>query len=232
MARFLPLIRRAVFYPAAFSVCLAALVFSPVASAAPATSAAPAQPAPLAPGVPPLDDYFARYGKILTPSTQSSYPFKLNMPFPGFGEVKIPTREELDERQILEQQLATLSDAQIRDQLEKWPAFGKMSLVDEGAMFARIQLFRDYRHKRAMEEAHRLGLLTLNPAQQARFEKEYWDKQLQMDRQLAQQLEPIYKTAQQKLNEDLYRQFSSPGRLVQAPKSPAAPPPSGPALAH
>jgi hypothetical protein len=62
----------------------------------------------------------------------------------------------------------------------------------------------------------------LNPPQQARFEQEYWDKQLQVDRQLAQQFEPALKGAEQKLNEDLFREFSSPASLAQAGKPPAS----------
>jgi hypothetical protein len=171
----------------------------PAAATVPAaTTNAVAKPGtPPLPGVPPpLDDYYVRYGKILTPNNQATaYPFKLNMPFPDVGAVKVPSREELDIRDKIEQ-LATLSDDEIRQQLIQWPAFGKMSLSDDGAMLARLQVFRDYRHKIAAEARNRLGLVTLNPAQQAHFEDEFWKKKLQMDRQLAQQLEGPYKNAQ------------------------------------
>jgi hypothetical protein len=193
-------------------------------NAAPGATAPPANPPPPAPPVP--EDYFARYGKILSPNNQPSYPFKLTMPAPGFGEVKIPNASELAMREKLEG-LAMLSDAEIRDQLEKWPAYGKMSLGDQGAMLTRIQQFRDFRTKMAAMKAHQLGLLTLNPAQQVRFEQEFWDKRLAMDHQLAQQFEPVYKAAQEKLNEDLYREFSSPGGLVNKP---AAANPAGPVM--
>jgi hypothetical protein len=195
-------------------------------------NAAPGKPAP--PPAPPIpEDYYVRFGKILKAGDQPAYPFKLNMPFPGVGEVKVPSKEELEMRAKLEQ-LATLSDDEIRAQLLQWPAFGKMSLADDGTMLQRIQAFRDYRHKAAMDAQHRLGLLTLNPAQQAKFEKEFWDKKLEMDRQLAQQMEAAYKAAQQKMNENLYREFSSPGALAKATSPPAKPmpAPAGPALAH
>jgi hypothetical protein len=266
MARFLLPVSRAALLPAFVLLCLIARAQTPMmteaASAtnapagkpAPAPATPPATNAPVAAATPPpLDDYYVRYGKILSPNNQPLYPFKLNMPFPGVGEVKVPTPEEMNIRAKLEA-LSTLSDAEIRDQLDKWPAFGEMSLTDEGAMLARIQQFRDYRRKKAIDEAHKLGLLTLNPAQQAKFEKEYWDKKLQTDRQLSQQLQGAYKNAEQKLNEDLYREFSSPGHLAQAPPKPNPPPappkpnpapanapvtasaapkpPTGPALAH
>jgi hypothetical protein len=186
-----------------------------------ATNGAPVAPAkPGPPAVP--EDYFSRYGKILSPNDQPPYPFKLTMPAPGFGEVRVPHPEELAMREKLER-LATLSDAQIRDELEKWPAFSKMSLGDQGAMLTRIQQFRDFRAKQAQKKAHDLGLLTLNPAQQARFEQEYWDKRLQMDRQLVQQFGPVVKASEQRLNEDLFREFSSPAGLAQAPKPLPAP---------
>jgi hypothetical protein len=185
------------------------------------------KPAP-APPIP--EDYFARYGKILAPNDQPPYPFKLTMPAPGFGEIKIPNAGELMMREKLER-LAMLSDAEIRDQLEKWPAYSKMSLGDQGAMLTRIQQFRDRRSKVAAMKAHQLGLLTLNPQQQVKFEQEYWDKKLQMDHQLAQQFEPIYKARDQKLNEDLYREFSSPGPLAVPTKpAPVLPPPAGPTV--
>lgn len=216
MARFLSLI--AVF---------GTLAISPIAAqtpemmnSAPVTAAPAAPPAKPPPVVP--EDYFARYGKILSPNNQPPYPFKLTMPAPGFGEVKIPSKEELGMREKLER-LAMLSDAEINTQLQQWPAFSKMSLGDQGAMLTRIQQFRDFRSKMAAMKAHQLGLLTLNPQQQAKFQQEYWDKRLAMDHQLAQQFEPVYKAADQKLNEDLYREFSSPGALANKP-APAAPP--------
>jgi hypothetical protein len=184
-------------------------------AATPPKAAAP--PAP-----PPVVDYYVRYGQILKPSDQTGYPFKLNMPFPGLGEVKVPSKAELDMRVKIEQ-LATLSDDEIRQQLIQWPAFSKMSLADDGAMLARIQTFRDYRNKMAQDEARRLGL-TLTPEQQVRFENDYWNRKLQMDRQLAQQLEPAFKAAEQKLSEDLYREFSMPRPLIKPPPAPPKPP--------
>jgi hypothetical protein len=203
-----------------------------------ATPTAPAPPpvkkvaaAPTAPPPPPVPpaDYQAPYGKILEMNNQPPYPFKLNLPSPGFGEVQVPNNEDLDKRGKLDL-LTTLSDSEIRAQLEKWPAYSKMSLGDQGAFLMRIQQFRDFRQKVAQIKARQLGLLTLNPQQQARFQKEYWQLELQTDRQLVQQLTPLVKAADQKMNEQLFRDFSSPGALAQTP--PAAPKPSAPAAAH
>jgi hypothetical protein len=238
MARFLALTKGGVFFLAASCAGMLALSAAPAPTNAPAatpphapaTNAAAAKPVPPPAVPPPFDDYYVRYGKILTPSPQSTeYPFKLNMPFPDVGAVKVPSREELEVRDKIEQ-LAALSDDEIRQQLMQWPAFARMSLADDGAMFQRIQAFRDYRRKAAIDAWRRLGL-TLTPDQQARFEKDYWDRKLQLDRQLAQQLEPAFKAAQQKLNEDLFREFSTPGGLVHAappPPKPPAPKPSPP----
>lgn len=189
----------------------------------PATAKTPATPA--APAPPP--DTLAQYGKIVAPSDQVAHPLKLKLPFPGVGEVKIPTQDELNMREKLEQ-LAKLSDADIRIQLEKWPAFSKMSLRDEGAMLQRIQDFRDYRTNVAKAKAHDMGLLTLLPDQQARFEKDYWDKRLQMDRDLAKQFAPIFMAREQKLKDELFREFSSasPEPMAQIPKTPPTNKPS------
>ena len=194
---------------------------------------APSASAPTAikggPTVPPLpSDDFVRYGKILSPNDQTGYPFKLTMPSPGFGELKVPNSGELAMREKLEK-LANLSDAEIRTQLNQWPAYSKMSLGDQGAMLTRIQQFRDHRGKMAQTKAHQLGLLTLNPQQQAKFEQEYWDKRLQTDHQLAQQFQAAVKAADQKLDEELFREFSKPGALAQAPKPPAPSPALTPA---
>jgi len=169
-------------------------------------------------------DALGQYGKIVMPSDQVGHPLKLKLPFPDVGEVKVPTQDELVMRYKLEQ-LATLSDDQIRMHLVKWPAFSKMSLRDEGAMLQRIQDFRDFRANTAKAKAHDMGLLTLTPDQQAKFEKEYWDKRLAMDRDLAKQFTPIFQAEQQKMMDDLYREFSAPPQVpvAQAPK-PAAPP--------
>jgi hypothetical protein len=188
----------------------------PPATKPPATKATPV--------VPPADA-FNRYGKIWVPSDDPAHPIKLNVQFPGVGDMKIPSQDELNVRDKLEQ-LAALSDADIHKQLDQWPPFSKMKLGDQGQLLQRIQAFKDLRAKVAMQKAHDMGLLTLLPDQQARFEKEYWDKQLQMERALAKQFEPAWRAAQQKLAGDLYREFSSPsmGPVAQLPKPPPVAP--------
>jgi hypothetical protein len=180
-----------------------------------------------APTLPP--DTLSRYGKILAPSDEVSHPLKLRLPFPGVGEVKIPSNDELTMREKLEQ-LAALSDADIRTQLDKWPPYSKMNLRDQGAMLGRIQDFRDFRSNTAKTKAHEMGLLTLLPDQQARFEKEYWDARLKMDRDLARQFQPIYQAQEQQLKDKLFREYSSisSGPMVQVP---APVPPKAPAPA-
>jgi hypothetical protein len=192
----------------------------PVPAATPATNAAPILP----------PEALGRYGKILTPSDQPAHPFKLRLPFPDAGQVKIPSQDELVMREKLEQ-LAMLSDDDIRKQLERWPAYGKMNLRDQGQMLQRIQDFRDFRTNVARMKAHDMGLLTLTPDQFNRFEKEYWDKRLQMDNELAKQFAPIYQAREQKLQDDLYREYSvlNPVPLVQAAKPAAPPAPVAPA---
>lgn len=190
--------------------------------AAPASSATNATP--IVP--PPIPDTFDRYGKIWAPSDDVAHPVKLNLQFPGIGELKVPTQDELSVRDKLEQ-LATLSDEDIRAQLAQWTPYNKMKLGDEGQMLLRIQQFKDQRTKIAMDRARDLGLLSsMTPEQKVRFEKEYWDKRLQMDRELARQFEPIVRAREQKLKEDLFREFSSAtvGPSVPAPKPPPAPP--------
>ncbi len=202
---------------ACFSASLQAQT-PPAPAKASATNAAPV--------VTPPPDTLGRYGKILVPSTELSHPLKLKMPFPDVGEVKIPAQDDLNMREKLEQ-LAKLSDAEIRVQLQQWPAYGKMNLRDEGTMLQRIQDFRDYRSRVAAQKAHDMGLLTLTPDQKVRFEKDYWDERLRMDRDLAKQFEPVLRAREQKLQDDLFREFSSasPGPVAQDPKPSAPVPP-------
>jgi hypothetical protein len=234
MARFFALSPRiflcaaAGFFPG-FSALAAPADAAPANAAPPPANSKPAvstpnnnKPGP--PTVPPQDP-FNRYGNILQPGVEPAHPLRLVLPFPDVGELKVPTPDELVMREKLEQ-LATLSDDQIRAQLSKWPPFTKMSLKDEGMMLARIQDFRDHRAKIAQQAAHALGLLTLTPEQQARFEQEYWNKRLPMERDLAKQIGPILQQRQMELASELYREFSSPsGPLTQ----PIAPPKSAPA---
>lgn len=215
----------------------------PPAPAKPAAPPTPAAPAPAKPIVPPLPpDTMVRYGQgVVAPSDEAGHPLKLTMPFPGgVGEVKVPSQQEIDMRQKLEQ-LTTLSDADIRAQLEQWPAFSRMNLHDEGALLQRIQDFRTYRTKVAMQKAHDLGLLSsMTQDQKDRFEKDYWTKELQMDRDLAKQFEPALKAREQKVQEELFREFTVTSTVPvaqippPAPNKPAPPPPApippGPAL--
>jgi hypothetical protein len=186
---------------------------APVAPAkAPATNAAPVAPAP---------DTLGRYGKILVPSDQMEHPLKLKMPFPDVGEIKVPNEDELNMREKLES-LAKLSDSDIRRDLAQWPPFVSMNLRDEGIMLQRIQDYRDYHARVALQKANDMGLLSLTPEQKVRFEKEYWSKRPKMERDLARQFEPIFKAREQKLQDELLLEFSPAGvaPVAQAAKTP------------
>jgi hypothetical protein len=190
------------------------------------------KPSTNAPPVPPMPppEYFDRFGKILTLSDEPAHPLKLTMPFPDVGEVKVPNQDQLNMREKLEA-LAVLSDDDIRAQLSQWPAYGKMKLADEGTMLMRIQQFKDRRSKLAQEKAEKLGLWsTLTPAQRDRFEKKYWDKRLQMDRDLAKQFEPIVRDRESKMLEELFREFSSTSPVGVAAPAPKPPGPAAPAI--
>ncbi|MCE0522074.1 MAG: hypothetical protein LV480_04110 [Methylacidiphilales bacterium] len=209
----------------------------PTANPAPQTVATPtvapqaaSQPAAMqakaVAATPPVPDTFNRYGRIWAPSDDVEHPLKPSAHFPAIGEIRIPSQDELNDRDKLEQ-LAMLSDAEIRAQLEQWPPYSKMKLGDQGLMLSHIQQFKDQRTKVAMDKAHELGILdSMTPDQKARFEKAYWDKRREIDHDEVKQIEPILKIWEQKLNEDLFRQFSSEtmGPVAQVPK-PAAPAP-------
>jgi len=162
------------------------------------------------------------------PVTAAQTPVKLKLPSPGAGEVNVPTPDELGMREKLEQ-LAKLSDEEIHTQLQQWPEFGKMSLRDQGQMLMRIQDFRDFRARVAAQKAHDMGLLTLSPDQKLLFEKEYWDKRLRMDRDLVKQLGPIFNARQQKMEDELFREFSmSAGPIALGVKPPVPAPTNKP----
>jgi hypothetical protein len=192
-----------------------------------ATAKMPATNAP--PVLPPgMQNTLGRYGNIVTPGDQAAYPLRLRLPSPNESEVHIPKPDDLTKRAKLEA-LANLSDDEIRKQLEAWPAYTKMSLRDQAMMLVRIQDFRDYHAKFAMQKAHEMGLSTLTPAQQAKFEKEYWDQRLKLDQDLAKQFQPIYQAREQTMNDQLFREFSSamPAPAPAPPKP--APKPTKPA---
>jgi hypothetical protein len=184
----------------------------------PAGAVAAARPPITSPALPPaMQNTLGRYGNILAPGDQVSYPLKLKLPFPSDAEVRVPKPDDLVKRQKLEE-LAKLSDDDLRKQLAQWPAYGKMSLRDQGNMLQRIQDFRDYHAHVAQQKAHDMGLLTLTPDQKARFEKEYWDQRLKLDEDLAKQFQPIYQAREQKMNDALFREFSSSAPAPPAPK--------------
>ena len=209
--------------------CSMAQTQPPTAPATPPPPQPQAKAAPPAkPASPPPPDSFNRFGKIWAPSDDVSHPIKL-IQFPSVGDMRIPSQDELNVRDKLEQ-LAALSDADIHKQLEAWPPYSKMKLGDQGQLLGRIQAYKDQRTHVAMQAAHDMGLLTLTPEQQARFEKDYWAKRLAMERDLAKQFEPVIKTEQQKMADDLFREFSTSPQvpIVQAPKPavPSGPPPT------
>jgi len=211
-------------------VCGAARAASPPSTNAPSAKppapavAAAKPPATNAPPLPPgMQNTLGRYGNIVSPGDQVAYPLRLRLPLPNEAEVHIPKQDDLTKRAKIEA-LANLSDDDIRKQLAAWPAYAKMSLHDQGMMLQRIQDFRDYHAKVAMQKAHDMGLSTLTPAQQAKFEKDYWDQRLKLDQDLAKQFQPIYQARVQTMDAQLFREFSSamPGP-APAPKPPGKP---------
>jgi hypothetical protein len=190
-------------------------------------SVAQVKPTPPSPAKP---DTFNKYGKIWAPSDDVDHPLKLNGHFPGVAEIRIPSQDELNDRDKLEQ-LSMLSDTEIRAQLEQWAPYSKMKLGDQGQLLMRIQQFKEQRTKIAMDKAHALGIYdSLTPGQREHFEQAYWDKRRQMDHDEVKQMEPIVKTWNQKLDEDLFRKFSSasagpivPAPVSQPPQAPSAP---------
>jgi hypothetical protein len=197
----------------------------------PAPTTSPANKTPVAPltstaAIPPATpDTNNPYGKIVVPGDMA-HPPKLKLPIPDTGEVKVPTPDEIAMRVKLET-LAALSDNEIHTQLEQWPAYSTMTLRDQGAMLMRIQDFRDYRTRTAVQAAHDMGLMALTPDQRVKFEKDYWDKRLKMDVELAKQFGPAFKARQQKLADELVREFSTGvGAIAQGPKAPVVPVPA------
>ncbi len=185
----------------------------------PATNATPVLP-------PAMQNTLGRYGNILTPGDQVAYPLRLRLPLPNEAEVHIPKPDDLAKRAKIEA-LANLSDDDIRKQLTAWPVYNKMSLHDQGMMLQRIQDFRDYHLRVALQKAHDMGLSTLTPPQQAKFEKEYWDQRLKLDQDLAKQFQPIYQAREQTMDDKLFREFSS-AMPAPAPPVPGAPKPAPP----
>lgn len=191
------------------------------------TAAVPAKPTAITPLAlnPAVQNTLGRYGNIVAAGDQLPYPLRLHLPSPADTEVRVPKPDDLLKRSKLEA-LANLSDDDIRQQLAAWPAYSKMSLRDQGTMLQRIQDFRDYHAKIALQKAHDMGL-TLAPAQAAKFEKDYWDKRLKMDQDLVKQFQPIYQAREQKMNAELFSEFStaepSPSAPAPKPNPPAKP---------
>lgn len=174
--------------------------------------------------IPP--SYYDRYGHIVSASDDPTHPVKLNLPGPGVGELRLPTKDELDLREKLER-LSGLTDAEIRAELEKWPPYQKMNLYDQGSMLQKIQQFRDYRSRVALDKSKQLGLtLDPNSEQMRRFTNEFWAKKLAMDRQFIQQFTSAYNQQDEQLKETLFREYSTPSPLPPpSKKATAAPPP-------
>jgi hypothetical protein len=153
--------------------------------------------------------------------TDASHPLKLNFPFGWIGELKLPTKDELIYRDKLET-VADLTDLQIRDLLEKWPPYNSMSLSDQGKMLQRIQDFRDRRNKLAQDEAQKLGLTTLSPADQQAFTKLFWLRRRQADEALLADFQAKYDAKQGEIDHEMEQVFAP---RLPSPKPVSAPTP-------
>ncbi|PTY03520.1 hypothetical protein DB346_06490 [Verrucomicrobia bacterium LW23] len=139
---------------------------------------------------------------------------------------RVPRRRELDMRDHF-LRLSRLSNDEIREQLNRWPPYKKMSLGDQGRLMVRIQEIKDRKRDIALFRARDFNL-TLRPDQEQAFENAYWDKRLAMDRKLFQELEPRRRELEDQMRADLIAQFSNPAARESEPPArpgPGAPPP-------
>ncbi|MEI9997724.1 MAG: hypothetical protein WDO13_00375 [Verrucomicrobiota bacterium] len=250
MARFLPLNVRGArldFLAAAGLSVLAMLIVlaAPARAQAPMQAAPPPPPAAKAPPTPagapatnaaaahpplpkPVQNTLSRYGNIVLPGDAVQYPLKLKLPFPGVGEVKVPKPDELVMRQKLEE-LARLSDDDIRKQLAQWPAFSRMSCETRGARCC---------------SASRISAITA-PATPCR-RRTTWacsrsrptsarsssansgTSGCRWTRSWPSSSLPVFQAREQKLEADLFREFSSATPGPAAPAVPAPRPPAPP----
>jgi hypothetical protein len=105
-------------------------------------------------------------------------------------------------------QLAQLSDEELKAHLEKWPRYKEMTLAEQSRFLMKIAEFRERRKKQAEMKAKELGL-QLTPEEQKEFEKRYWEKRLEMEQQIFQELEPRRKELERQLNELLKTEFGT-----------------------
>ncbi len=66
------------------------------------------------------------------------------------------------------------------------------------------------------------SLYVLISRARAQFEKEYWARRLPMERDLVKQIEPIVRAREQKMQEELFRKFSTLGQPPVAQNPPPA----------
>jgi hypothetical protein len=137
-------------------------------------------------------------------------------PAPGIGRGDIEIREKLET-------LSQLTPQQLDIELQKWPRYQQMDLGERAKLLQRIQEYKDRRHRQAESKARDLGV-KMTPEQFATFEKRFWEKRLQADRQLWQEMEPRRKALDQQINSELKQEFAA---FVTAP--PPAPPTTIPA---
>jgi cell division septation protein DedD len=114
--------------------------------------------------------------------------------------------------------LDDLTDQQIRSELEKWQPYNSMTLGDQGRMLMRIQEFRDRRTKIAQDEAQKLSLNNLAPADQLAFKKMFWQLQRQVDDQLITEFQSQYDAKEHEMEHALIAKFAP----LVPPRTPTA----------
>lgn len=137
-------------------------------------------------------------------------------PFMG-GKWELELKEKLET-------LVKLSPQQLDVELQKWPRYQEMDLGERAKLLQRIQEFKDRRRKQAENKARDMGL-RLTPEQFAVFEQKFWEKRMQADRQLWQEMEPRRKQLELQLTSELKQEFGLYA-MPPAPKPAPAPTPA------
>ncbi len=132
-------------------------------------------------------------------------------PFMG-GKWELELKEKLET-------LVKLSPQQLDAELQKWPRYQQMDLGERAKLLQRIQEFKDRRRKQAENKARDMGL-RLTPEQFTLFEQKFWEKRMQADRQLWQEMEPRRKQLEQQINNELKQEFG----IYAVPPAPAPTP--------
>jgi len=114
----------------------------------------------------------------------------------------------IDERFKKMIDLALLPESDVEQNIDKLPMVAKMTETEKQKFTEHVKGFRNRIRKEALDKAEKIGI-TLSAEKQDEFVKNFWEKRIEMEKKLNEEIEPRRKKLMQDILDELSKKYGA-----------------------